>query len=430
MADTPSDLSILSPEEKRNLLETMLRSKQNSAPEKTHGGFQFPEEYLEMQRHFKALDMDGRGDVFFQASQGINTNLTNLDGQELVNYCSYNYLGMSGDPAVSQAAKDAIDTYGTSVSASRLVSGERPLHRVLEREIAEWVGVEDSIIFVGGFTTNENVIGHICNPGDLIVYDSLIHASIQQGAKLSGATVLPFPHNNPQALERILARRRNEFKQVLIVIEGVYSMDGDVAELPAILEIKKRHNALLMVDEAHTMGVLGATGRGLGEHHNIDPLEVDLWMGTFSKTFASCGGYIAGKSDFIDFLKLTTPGFVYSVGMSPPDAAAALAALRLLKGDPQRVTRLQDRAQLFLKLAKERGIDTGMSANSAVIPVLIGATEKAFKLHYSLRERGVLALPIAYPAVPENAARLRFFISSLHTEQQIHDTIDGLAADF
>jgi len=430
MADTPSDLSILSPEEKRNLLETMLRSKQNSAPEKTHGGFQFPEEYLEMQRHFKALDMDGRGDVFFQASQGINTNLTNLDGQELVNYCSYNYLGMSGDPAVSQAAKDAIDTYGTSVSASRLVSGERPLHRVLEREIAEWVGVEDSIIFVGGFTTNENVIGHICNPGDLIVYDSLIHASIQQGAKLSGATVLPFPHNNPQALERILARRRNEFKQVLIVIEGVYSMDGDVAELPAILEIKKRHNALLMVDEAHSMGVLGATGRGLGEHHNIDPLEVDLWMGTFSKTFASCGGYIAGKSDFIDFLKLTTPGFVYSVGMSPPDAAAALAALRLLKGDPQRVTRLQDRAQLFLKLAKERGIDTGMSANSAVIPVLIGATEKAFKLHYSLRERGVLALPIAYPAVPENAARLRFFISSLHTEQQIHDTIDGLAADF
>jgi 7-keto-8-aminopelargonate synthetase-like enzyme len=202
---------------------------------------------------------------------------------------------------VSKASKEAIENYGTSVSASRIASGERPLHRELERELADLIGAEDCIAYVGGHATNVTTIGHLFGRNDLIAHDSLIHNSVLQGCMLSGASQLPFSHNDWQSLDRILHEYRNRFRRVLVVIEGIYSMDGDIPDLPEFIEVKKRHKTFIMVDEAHSIGVLGDSGRGIGEHFDVDPNDVDLWMGTLSKSLASCGGYIAGRKAVIEY---------------------------------------------------------------------------------------------------------------------------------
>ena len=423
-------LSNLSAEQKRLLLEKTLKEKTHASGAPQRRGFVFPPEYAAYRKQLETSGEGGISDLFYRDFDGINANHAAMAGAELINFCSYNYLGLSGDSRVSAAAKAAIDSYGTSVSASRLVSGERPLHGELEAALARWMGVEAAVTFVGGFVTNEDVIGHLMGEGDLILYDSLIHSSVQQGARLSGAAVLPFPHNNPDALENILQRRRGQAHQVLIVVEGVYSMDGDIPDLRSLLDIKRRHNALLMVDEAHSMGVLGATGRGLSEYAGIAATEVDLWMGTLSKTFASCGGYIAGNREIVGYLRHTAPGFVFSVGMAPPLAAAALAALKILEMEPQRVAQLHARAAQFHAQARAVGLDLGpASPDSAIVPLMIGASDKAARLSRALLKRGVLALPIGFPAVPENKARLRFFLSSSHTEDDIRSAIDAAAIE-
>jgi 7-keto-8-aminopelargonate synthetase-like enzyme len=336
---------------------------------------------------------------------------------------------MSGDPLVSQAAKEAIDRYGTSVSASRLASGEKELHGQLERALAAFLGVDAALTFVGGHATNETVIGHLLGPGDLVLHDSLAHNSIIQGAILSGARRRPFSHNDPEAAGRLLEQFRHEYRRVLIAIEGVYSMDGDIPELPKFIEVKRRHKALLMIDEAHSLGVLGKGGRGIGEHFDVDRREVDVWMGTMSKALGSCGGYIAGSRELIEYLKYTAPGFVFSVGLPPSGAAAALASLKLLEAQPQRVARLRDNARLFLSLAREQGLNTGHSRDTAVVPVILGNSLRALRVSLAMFARGVNVQPIVHPAVEESAARLRFFITSLHTEAQIRGTVKSLAEE-
>jgi len=360
---------------------------------------------------------------FFQTHEGIAGATTVVGGREVVNFASYNYLGMSGDEAVAQAAKEAIDRYGTSVSASRLVSGERPLHRELEAALAELVGAEDAIVYVGGHATNESTIGHLFGPGDLVLHDALAHNSIIQGALLSGARRRSFPHNDWAALERLLSRIRREYRRVLIAVEGVYGMDGDIPDLPGLIEVKKRHRALLLVDEAHSLGTIGATGRGIGEHHKIDPRDVDLWMGTLSKSLGSCGGYIAGNRSVVEYLRYTAPGFVYSVGMSPANAAAALASVRVMQREPQRIARLHELSDFFLQAARRAGLNTGHSAGTPVIPVILGDARRAMLLAQRLLEMGINVRPLLPPAVEENAARLRFFITSGHTVDQLRATV-------
>ena len=429
MTGISKNITDLSPQEKRRLLEELLRTKKNTAAEPVQTSnqqFQYPADYISRKESFTALEKNGK--IYFNPSQGINTCYTVIDGRQLINYSSYNYIGMSGDPIVSQAARDAIDRYGTSVSASRIASGERPLHEELEAEIASLLNAPDAVVFIGGYGANESVIGHICTSEDIIFYDSLIHASVQTGAKLSGATVRPFPHNSWESLDRMLAELRGSFRQALIVIEGVYSMDGDIPDLPRFIDVKKRHVALLMVDEAHSIGVLGPTGAGIGEYFDIDRTDVDLWMGTLSKSFASCGGYIAAERELVQYLKYTVPGFVFSVGITPPNAAAALAALRLMRQQPWRVKQLQENSRLFLGLAQQHGLNTGSSHDSPIIPVIVGRALTCIELYRKLYDCGILALPVVYPAVPENASRLRFFISSMHTEEHIQKTIEALAA--
>lgn len=371
----------------------------------------------------------GIGSPFFKLHDGIAGAVTRIAGREYINYSSYNYLGLSGHEAVSAAAKEAIDQYGTSVSASRLVSGERPVHRELEQQIAKTYGVDDAIAFVSGHAANVTTIGHLFGPKDLVLHDELIHNSVVQGIMLSGARRLPFAHNDWAALDAILVEQRHQFERVLVVLEGIYSMDGDYPDLPRFVEIKRRHKVFLMVDEAHSFGVMGRNGLGIREHFGLQDGDVDIWMGTLSKALAGCGGYIAGETALIEHLKFLAPGFLYSVGMSPPLAAASLAALKIMLEQPDRVTTLQQRGQFFLEQARAGGIDTGTSTGLAVIPAIIGSSIKTARLSTALFERGINVQPILYPAVPEKSARLRFFVSCEHTEAQILETIAAVVEE-
>lgn len=397
-------------------------------PSAHHRIEEFPEVKDLEQRMAMAKAM-GIAIPYFRSHEGVNAATATIDGQALINYSSYNYLGFSGHPEVTRAAKEALDRYGSSVSASRIASGQRPLHSDLEAELARLLGCEDAIVMVGGHATNVSVLGHLLGPEDFVVHDSLAHDSILGGVKLSGARRRPFPHNDVAALERILRDTRAGVRRALIAVEGVYSMDGDIAPLAEIIELKKRYGALLLVDEAHSVGVLGATGRGVGEHFDVDRSQVDLWMGTLSKSFASCGGYIAGSHRLVQYLRYTVPGFVYSVGISPPNAAAALAAIRLMEQHPELVTGLREKSRTFLELLRARGLDTGPSEGSAVIPCVVGNSYICLQLSQALLARGINVQPILYPAVEENQARLRFFISVTHTDEQLRTTADILAEE-
>nr|WP_256721517.1 aminotransferase class I/II-fold pyridoxal phosphate-dependent enzyme [Pseudomonas serbica] len=371
----------------------------------------------------------GLTNPFFKLHESLAGAETTIGGQRFVNFASYNYLGYSGHPLVAEAAKAAIDHYGTSVSASRLVSGDRPIHRELEAELARLYEVDDAVTFVSGHATNVTTIGYLFGPRDLVIHDELIHNSVLQGIQLSGARRLSFAHNDFDALDRLLGDQRQHFERVLVVLEGIYSMDGDYPDLPRFVELKNKHKVFLMVDEAHSLGVMGANGKGIREHFGLAGKDVDIWMGTLSKTLASCGGYIAGESALVEHLKFMAPGFLYSVGMPASVAAAALAAVRCLADDAERVATLQARGQQFLALAREAGLDTGTSTGLAVIPVITGSSLKATQLSGALAKRGINAQPILHPAVPEKAARVRFFVSCLHTPEQIAETVAIVAQE-
>ena len=386
-------------------------------------------EYVQLQRNKQLLESTGIPNPYFKAHEGVTRDTAKIDGKELISFATYNYIGMSGDANVAEAAKQAIDQFGTSVSASRLVSGQKTLHQELEQKIAQFIGVESSIVFVGGHSTNETTVGHLLGAGDLILHDALAHNSIIQGAILSGARRRPFPHNDWRALDQLLTQLRSEYRRVMVAIEGTYSMDGDIPDLPEFIRVKKKHKVFLMVDEAHSIGTLGATGRGISEHFAVDPNDVDIWMGTLSKSFGSCGGYIAGDKALVEYLKYTAPGFVYSVGLSPPNAAASLAAIQRLEAEPWRAGQCRERAKQFVDLAKKHGLNTGPSDGTPVVPVIVGSSVLALQLSRRLFERGINVQPILYPAVEESAARLRFFITSTHSPEQIQETVDAVATE-
>jgi 8-amino-7-oxononanoate synthase len=379
--------------------------------------------YQSMQKYRLLGDTVGLIDPFFKEHEGRLGATTSINGQDYINWGSYDYCGLNQAPSVGAAAKAAIDVYGTSVSASRVVAGERPLHRELETALAQFYGTEAAVTFVSGHATNVSTIGTLMSSGDLILHDELVHNSALVGAKLSGATCKNFAHNDLDALQRQLIELRGQYRNILIVVEGLYSMDGDIPDLPRLVDLKNRFGAWLMVDEAHSLGVLGATGRGIAEHYDMPMNSVDIWMGTLSKTLGSCGGYICGSKELISILKFQAPGFVYSVGMPAPAAAAALASLQLLQAEPERIAKLNANGKAFLAAAQAKGLNTGTSIGSAVVPVIVGDGIKAVKMTERLLARGVNALPIMYPAVPMKSARLRFFITSEHTAEQIEKTV-------
>lgn len=376
-------------------------------------------QYKQIQAHQAAGVALGIENPFYRAHEGTPGATTLISGTTYTNFASYDYLSLNQDGRVRAAAIEAMGRYGISSSASRLVAGERPIHQALEAKLAAFHGVEAAVAMVSGYLTNLTTITCMMGPADLILHDEFIHNSVLAGAQASGATRRGFKHNDLVDLERMLLRLSSRHRRVLVIVEGLYSMDGDLADLPKLIELRRKHGFWLMVDEAHSVGILGETGRGSAEHFGVDPNEVDIWMGTLSKSTASCGGYIAGKSELIDILKGYAGGFVYSVGLPPAIAAAAAKSVDLIVEEPDRVAQLRDRSQYFLKQLKAAGLDTGFCAGYAVVPVMVGDSIKAAMLSRAMMEAGINVLPILFPAVPEGSARLRFFINHDHTEEQL-----------
>jgi 8-amino-7-oxononanoate synthase len=379
--------------------------------------------YKSIKQHQKIGKMLSLEDPFFRRQDGHRGTMTLIAGKQYLNFATCDYLGLSQHPAVVEAAKSALGEYGTCVSASRMVAGELPLHQVLEAELAEFCGAEAALAFVSGHAANVSTISTVMGEDGLIVLDEFVHNSVVVGARLSRATCLTFRHNNLDALERTLRESRAGHRNALVIVEGCYSTEGDIPDLHRLIEIKERYGAWLMVDDAHALGVLGATGRGVAERFGIDPAKIDILMGTLSKTLASCGGFIAGQKSLIEVLRYTAPGFVFSVGLAPAMAAAALASLRVMREEPERVGCLQSNASLFLNEARAAGLDTGNSEGGAIVPVMVGSLQRAARVLQRVFADGINASPIIFPGVPINAARLRFFVTSEHTAEQLRETV-------
>jgi 8-amino-7-oxononanoate synthase len=328
---------------KRDLANRMMRQRVGRKPFGLNADAgeitdEIPEEHYRLDLHPAYLELLARmeevgspeigGVPYFRSHQGLAGDTTRIGERDCISFSNYNYLGLSGHPALKAAVAAAIDRYGTSVSASRLAGGERPIHAELERALTQALDTEACVAFVSGYGTNVTTIAHLFGPRDLILHDALAHNSIQIGALLSGARRIAFRHNDWRRVDDLLRRHRRDFERVVVILEGIYSMDGDFPDLPRFVELRQRHKILLMVDEAHSFGVMGTHGYGLREHFGLAGSDVDIWMGTLSKSLASCGGYIAGCGALVLNLKFNAPGFVFSVGLPPGNAAAALAALR------------------------------------------------------------------------------------------------------
>jgi 8-amino-7-oxononanoate synthase len=385
--------------------------------------------YRALRRRVEDAARHGVSPPFFEPRDGVSGSTIRWQGRDVINYSGYNYLGLCGDPRVSAAAKSAIDKYGTSASASRIVSGQIELHNELERKLAAFLGTEDALVFVSGYLTNVTVISHLMTKADAVIIDSGAHNSIMTGSQLSGARQMNFPVGQWDKLDALMDARRREFRRGLLVVEGVYSMDGVILDAARAVEAKRRNDLLLMVDEAHSLGTIGKTGRGVCEAAGISPRSVDVHMGTLSKTLAGAGGYVAGDRALIEYLRFLAPGFIFSVGLSPPDTAAALAALDILEREPEISQDVRDRARLFRSIAREEGLAIGGDEESPVASLLIGDDKAGFMLSMRLLEQGIHVQPIPPPAVPVGGTRLRFFLTRTHTEEQFRMTLPAIARE-
>ncbi len=350
-----------------------------------------------------------------------------MEGRETIMLGSNNYLGLTGDERVKQGARDALETYGTGVTGSRLLNGTTPLHVELEGELAEWMGTEEAIVFTTGYQANVGCIGTILEPGDTVICDSGDHASILDGCKLSGAKLRPYRHNRIDKLEKMLERAAEDGGGALVVVDGVFSMEGDVCDLPRIVELCRGHGARLMVDEAHGAGVLGARGAGASELFGLEH-EVDLRMGTFSKSLASCGGFIAGPADVVEYLRIASRSFVFSASAVPAAVGAALAALRVIRSDGPRLFEAllgnaeylrEGLRELGLKVVEPGTLPDGSVATTPVVPVMVGDDWQAVLLWKALFDAGVYTNVAIHPAVPPGGALLRTSLMATHEREQL-----------
>ena len=418
----------------RQQLMARVASMQRAAPQRTRNyadllSFSNLPGYDELKIQFEIGEALGIDNPFFRMHEARADHRSVIGGQPVLNFSSYDYLGLNGHPEVIAACQDAISRFGISCGASRHVAGERQIHRDLETSLARHYGVEDCCVFVSGYATNLGVLGQMLGPKDLMVHDAVMHNSAIMGAELAGCTRLSFKHNDLDDLDALLAKVRSQYERVMIVVEGLYGMDGDYPDLRRLVEIKTRHHAWLMVDEAHALGVLGKTGAGLHEQYGVAGTHVDIWMGTLSKTLAACGGYIAATSELIRYLKNTAGVFVFSVGMPPVIATAACKALEIMHREPERVAQLQRNAGYFLDRARARGLNTGSGAGTAVSPIIIGDSMKVVVLSQRLLQRGVNVQPVMYPSVPAKASRLRFFLTQTHTQDDIDEGLSILCEE-
>ncbi|MFU8889908.1 MAG: aminotransferase class I/II-fold pyridoxal phosphate-dependent enzyme [Trueperaceae bacterium] len=343
---------------------------------------------------------------------------------EMLMFGSYSYLGLIGHPAINRAAQEAIAKYGTGTNGVRLLAGTLPLHRELEESIAAFKGTEAAIAFASGYMANISTISALLDRHDTVICDKLDHASIVDGCLLSGAKMVRFRHNDLGHLEERLAQANPE-RQRMVIVDGVYSMDGDIADLPGIRALCDRYGARLMVDEAHSLGVLGATGTGIEEHFGMGPEAVDIKMGTFSKSIPSVGGFVAGSAEMITALKHKARGFIYSAAIPPASAAASIAALQVIRDEPERVRALQEKFAYFRDRLAAAGFEL-LASRAAIAPIVCGADELATRLMMHCVENGIFVQAILPPVVPVGSSRLRATVTATHTIEEIDHGVEVL----
>ncbi len=348
-----------------------------------------------------------------------------VNGREMGMYASYSYLGLVGHPRINAAAKEAIDRYGTATHGVRTLAGSLTLHRELEEKIAEFKEAEAAITFSSGYVTNLTVVSTLVGRGDYVICDKLNHASIVDGCIMSGAKFLRFRHNDMEALEQRLQQAGPEATK-LVIADSVFSMDGDIINFPKMVELCRKYNAWLMIDEAHSVGVLGKTGRGIEEHFGM-PGTIDIKMGTLSKTIPSVGGYVAGKKELIEYLRHASRAYIFSAALPPAQAAAAKAAFEVILDESWRVEKLNANTHQFILGLKERGFDT-MNTETAIVPVLCGSDERAFQMTAEAQRQGIFILPVVSPAVPPGLARLRATVTAAHEPHEIEQAMDIIEA--
>jgi 8-amino-7-oxononanoate synthase len=365
---------------------------------------------------------------YFRLLTGPAGPVVEMEGAERVMLGSNNYLGLTGDPRVKEAAHEALDTYGTGLTGSRFLNGTTPLHLELEREIAEWMGTEGAIVFTTGYQANVGALSTLLAPGDTVICDSGDHASIMDGVAMSRAKVRPFRHNRLDKLDEMLERAVGDGGGILVVVDGVYSMEGDVCDLPHVVEVCRKHGARLMVDEAHGVGVLGARGAGACEAFGVEEL-VDLRMGTFSKSLASCGGFIAGPADVVEFLRIQSRAFMFTASSVPAAIGAALAAVRICRSSegPELFARVLDNARylnrglnsLGFSVVEPTRLADGTDLFTSVVPVLVGDDWQAALFWKALYDAGVYTNVALYPAVPRGRSLLRTSVMATHEKEHL-----------
>ena len=354
--------------------------------------------------------------TYLQPVGAVDGTHVTIEGRQLLLASSYSYLGLLGHPVIQAAAKAALEHYGTGTHGVRLLAGNTDLHDRLERRIAAFVGAEGAVVYSSGYLTNVAVISSLVGKGDVVVCDKLNHASIVDGCLLSRAKFVRVPHNDAGAVDRALAQAPGAAGK-LVVVDAVFSMDGDMIDLPAVVETCRRHGARLMVDESHSLGVLGASGRGIEERFGL-PGTIQLKMSSLSKSIPSAGGYVAGDHDLVTFLKHASRAFVFSAALPPASAAAALATFDVIEAEPERVGTLRANAQRLRALLRQEGLPIREDP-TPIIPVITGSDDAAMRMSRELFDRGFFVPPVVSPAVPSGASRLRVTVTAAHTEAEV-----------
>ena len=358
---------------------------------------------------------------YLQPLEELDGAWVTTGGRRMLNFASYSYLGLLGHPKIGTAAEEALARYGTGTHGVRLLAGTLPLHGELEGTIARFKGAEAAIVYSSGYVTNLSTVAALVGRNDVVICDKFNHASIVDGCLLSQAKFLRFRHNDMAGLERRLQQVDPDAGK-LVVVDAVFSMDGDVINLPEVSRLCREYGVMLMVDEAHSLGVLGETGHGIEEHFGLKDV-VDIRMGTLSKTIPSVGGYIAGSQELITYLKHVARGFFFSAALPPAQAAAAKASFEVIEEEPERVKKLQYNVEFFLRGLKVRGFDTLLS-ETPIVPVICGEDERAFQMTKLCQQKDIFVLPVVSPAVPAGLARLRANVTAAHSEDDISHALD------
>lgn len=351
-----------------------------------------------------------------QVTELLSGSRVMVNGREMSMYASYSYLGLVNHPRINAAAKEAVDRYGTGTHGVRTLAGTLPIHNELEETIANFKGTEAAITYTSGYATNLTVVSTLLGRGDYVISDKLNHASIVDGCMMSGAKFLRFRHNDMEALEQRLQQIPDGASK-LVVADSVFSMDGDIIDFPRVVELCRKYSAYLMIDEAHSVGVLGETGRGIEEYFGM-PGSIDIKMGTLSKTIPSVGGYVAGNWELINYLRHASRAYIFSAALPPAQAAASKAAFEVILDEPWRIKKLNQNSKQFIDGLKGAGFDT-LFTETAIVPVICGADEAAFEMTRSCQNRDIFVLPVVSPAVPPGMARLRATVTAAHEPEDI-----------